>query len=566
MSAIAFDPAQTNIAYIAQDGGGIWKTTNCCSPATTWQVTTDKITGATTAVDDVTVDPNNHNTVYAATGDISFGSFAFGSAGILKSTDAGATWQALATGTFAPVYPPSTGGTYPQYQAVTKIRVDPNDSNKLVAGTKTGVFFSYDAGVHWSGACKTNNFSSQRQDITDLILRDTGSTTQVFAAVGARGFATTVQQNLGKNGANGVYVLNSMPASGCPAVSSWTALTSGWPAGTASGVACNPPIGDMTTTCAPTANKLGRIEMAIAPSNPNVMYAEVQSIDPQPACGALQVLGETTSRGCFLGLWRTANGGTTWTQVASHTTLSFIEGTTTAGPCGEDTPQMWYDMGLAVDPNNPNAVFMDAIDIWKSTDGGQTLTDISCGYHTGLIASPVHVDNHVLAYQPGSSTNLLAGNDGGIYVSNNAINAPQGTPMAILNPPTFKDVNLTMNTIEFYGGDISANFGTSTNPFIVGGAQDNGSSFYQFAGGSTCPALGCQWSQRIGGDGFYARIEPKQGQRVFMESQNGALQRSTTGPQGPYTSVAGGWAGNASRSSSRTRSTSSRVRRRRATT
>ena len=100
-----------------------------------------------------------------------------------------------------------------------------------------------------------------------------------------------------------------------------------------------------------------------------------------------------------------------------------------------------------------------------------------------------------------------------------------------------------MNTIEFYGGDISANFGTSANPFIVGGAQDNGSSFYQFAGGSTCPPLGCQWSQRIGGDGFFARIEPKQGQRVFMESQNGALQRSTTGPQGPYTSVAGGWAG-----------------------
>jgi len=253
VSAIAFDPTQTNVAYIAQDGGGIWKTTNCCSPATSWQVTTDKIAGGTTAVDDVTVDPNNHNTVYAATGDISFGSFAFGSAGILKSTDAGATWQALATGTFAPVYPPSTGGTYPQYQAVTKIRVDPNDSNKLVAGTKTGVFFSYDAGVHWSGACKTNNFSSQRQDITDLILRDNGSTTTVFAAVGARGFATTVQQNLGKNGANGVYVLNSMPASGCPAVASWTALTSGWPAGTAGGVACNPPIGDMTTTCAPNA-------------------------------------------------------------------------------------------------------------------------------------------------------------------------------------------------------------------------------------------------------------------------------------------------------------------------
>ena len=124
-----------------------------------------------------------------------------------------------------------------------------------------------------------------------------------------------------------------------------------------------------------------------------------------------------------------------------------------------------------------------------------------------------------------------------------------------------------MNTIEFYGGDISSNFATSTNPFIVGGAQDNGSSYGQFGPGATCPDTGCQWSQRIGGDGFYARIEPKQGQRVFMESQNGNLQRSTTGPAGPY-QVARRAAGPATgcRSSSRTRSTSSRARRRRATT
>src|SRR5207302_4656341 len=116
---------------------------------------------------------------------------------------------------------------------------------------------------------------------TDLILRDDGSTTSVYAAIGARGFATTVQQDLGENGANGVYKLDAIPASGCPAVGSWHALTAGWPAGTASGVACDPPIGDNTTLCAADANKLGRIEMAIAPSNPQVLYAEVQAVDPQ---------------------------------------------------------------------------------------------------------------------------------------------------------------------------------------------------------------------------------------------------------------------------------------------
>jgi hypothetical protein len=546
VSAIAFNPANPSVAYLAQDGGGIWKTTNCCTVGTTWAVTTDSSSVVTTAVDDVTVDPNNPNTVYAATGDISFGSFAFGSAGVLKSTDAGGTWQTLGTTKFQPLYPPGPGGKYPQYQAISKVRVDPNNSNKVIVGTKTGLFFSYNAGVSWSGPCLTNGYTSQRQDITDLILRDDGSTTSVYAAVGARGFATTVQQNLGKNGANGVYKLNTIPTSGCPARNLWKAQTNGWPAGTAKGVGCNPPIGNSTALCAANANKLGRIEMAIAPSDPNVLYAQVQAVDPQGGCGVLQLLGETTARGCFLGLWRTSNGGTSWTQVANHTTLSFPEGTATAGPCGEDTPQMWYDMGLAVDPTDPNVLFFDAIDIWKSTDGGQTLTDVTCGYYAGLnpISAPVHVDNHVLAYKPGSPNTLLAGNDGGIYVSNDAANAPEGTLTGVNNPPTFRDLNLTMNTIEFYGGDISANFGSAANAFIVGGAQDNGSSFYQFtAPGSACPPAGCQWSQRIGGDGFFARIEPKQGQRVYMESQNGNLQRSDSGPVGPYANVAGGWAG-----------------------
>ena len=368
---------------------------------------------------------------------------------------------------------------------------------------------------------------------------------QVFAAVGARGYGTYVQQNLGKNGANGVYRLDAMPASGCPAVSSWTALTSGWPVGTASGVPCNPPIGDMTTTCAPTANKLGRIEMAIAPSDPNVLYAEVQKIDPQPACGALQLSARRRPRLLPRAVAHRRTAATTWTQVADHTTLSFLEGTTTAGPCGEDTPQMWYDMGLAVDPNNPDAVFLDAIDIWKSTDGGKTLTDISCGYHTGLTRSPRRCTSTTTS----SRTSLAPRRTcwpAATAASTSRTTRPtrrRARSTAIDNPPTFKDVNLTMNTIEFYGGDISANFATRTSPFIVGGAQDNGSSYDQFARGSTCPDIGCQWSQRIGGDGFYARIEPKQGQRVFMESQNGALQRSTTGPAGPYQSAAGGWGG-----------------------
>jgi len=85
-------------------------------------------------------------------------------------------------------------GQYPQYNAVGKVRVDPNNSSKVVAGTKQGLFFSYDSGTNWSGPCFTNNFSTQRQDVTGLELSDLGGgATRIIAAIGTRGFPTFVQ-------------------------------------------------------------------------------------------------------------------------------------------------------------------------------------------------------------------------------------------------------------------------------------------------------------------------------------------------------------------------------------
>jgi hypothetical protein len=577
VNAIALDPTTTTpglmTAYFGADGGGVWKSTNCCDAATLWTVTTDAPNVTTTAIDDLFVDPTNR-WVYAATGDISFGSFAFGSAGILRSKDQGATWEVLAAGQFGPALPvPPFPNNYPQYQAISKVKVDPNNNQNIIAATKTGLYFSYDQGTSFTGPCFTNSFSDQRQDVTDLLVTDDGTgavqgeATTLYAAIGTRGFPTSVQPDLGKNGANGIYKA-TMPASGCP---SWTALTSGWPSGTASGVPCDPPRTPPTATtpnCPTTTNRLGRIEMAFAPStlndgNPNndTIYAEVQAVDihgPEALhgntpCGVLQrlplVSSPGRSRGCFFGLFRTNDSGATWTQQSDQHDLFNIA---TAGPCGEDTPQNWYNQGLAVDPTDPEVLFMDAIDVWKSTDGGVTLTDISCGYYTGLITNHLHVDNHALLYAPpiaGVANTLLAGNDGGIYVSNTATNNPVITlidptpsnPGALISGvPTFTEINNSVGTIEFYGGDISPNFANSATPFIVGGSQDNGSASFQWANSAaigcvTSPVpAGCNWQQRIGGDGMHARIEQKQGLRVYMESQNGNIRVSQTGHAGVY--------------------------------
>ena len=162
------------------------------------------------------------------------------------------------------------------------MRVDPRNSNNVVAGTKTGLYFSYDGGSNWTGPCTTNSFTTQRQDITGLALINAGSSTRVIAAVGVRGFATTVQYNLNQNGANGIYA-GTMPASGCPVdFAAITTNLNGWSA-------LNPASGTAYVNST-TGNQLGRIDIAVAPSNSNYIYAQVQSIAPinDSGCGNAQ--------------------------------------------------------------------------------------------------------------------------------------------------------------------------------------------------------------------------------------------------------------------------------------
>src|SRR6266481_6256404 len=314
VNAMAVDPTTTVngsiVAYLGSVGGGVWKTTNCCSASTTWNVVTDDPLIATTAIDTITIDPNNHNTIYAGTGDLNFGSFAMGSQGILKSTDAGATWTVLGANVFVMAYN-EPAGQFPQYNAVGKVRVDPNNSSKVVAGTKQGLYFSYDGGTNWMGPCFTNGFLAQRQDVTGLELNNMGAgNTRIVAAIGTRGFATTVQADLGNNGANGLYSA-TMGSGGCPSFTSIASNANGFVFG-------NAVTGSAYSTGAPmnagsgspfvdinTGDQLGRIDIGVAPSNPNYIYAQGQSIVPNSngGCG---------TNGCQLGAWATTDGGASW--------------------------------------------------------------------------------------------------------------------------------------------------------------------------------------------------------------------------------------------------------------
>jgi hypothetical protein len=557
---IVFDPTTTTngsiVAYVASDGGGVWKTTNCCSSATTWSVVTDDPLISTIAIDTLTIDPNDHNTIYAGTGDLNYGSFSLGSQGILKSTDGGNSWTVLGAGVFGIAYtePP---GQYPQYNAVGKVRVDPNNSNNVVAGTKQGLYVSNDAGISWT-QCATNPYTTQRQDITGLELSNISGSTRIIAAVGTRGFPTAVQYDLGLNGANGIYSA-TMPASGCPTFSSIASNANGFVFGTAvsgspyttganmnagSGVPCNYPISGGTATycggASPTdggADNLGRIDIAVAPSDPNTIYAQVGSIDWNTASGC------GTTNGCQLGAWVSTNGGSSWSFLAGSAGGSLAAcgsgaGSGTAG--SGDYPQNWYDQGIKVDPNNPDRAFFDTFEVWLVSRTGTTWYDTTCGY-TGVSPKPVHVDQHALAFLPGSSDILVAGNDGGMHGTTNA-------SAAVLNTtrPTWFNMDTGLNAIEFYSGDISGSFATSATPSAVGGAQDNGPSSVTFAGTPTGPV---QWQMGLGGDGFSGQIDPVgtgTSLRYWEGNNSGGLSRcisNCTAGGATWTSKRGAWTG-----------------------
>src|SRR5262245_65882700 len=107
-------------------------------------------------------------------------------------------------------------------------------------------------------------------------------TTCIIAAVGTRGFATPVQYDLNLNGANGIYSA-TMGSSGCPTFTSIASNANGFVFGNqvtgsaySTGAAMNAGSGSAFVNIS-TGNQLGRIDIAVAPSNPNYIYAQAQS-------------------------------------------------------------------------------------------------------------------------------------------------------------------------------------------------------------------------------------------------------------------------------------------------
>src|SRR5262249_49471650 len=124
--AVAIDPRDSNIVY-AGTSAGVFKSTN---GGTGWSAVKSRlITDANgpVTISALAIDPKNPDTVYAT------GIYT----GVLKSTDAGAGWTT--------VYSEPTTPT-----GLTVLRIDPQNSGSMYAGTPFGVFKTTDAGANWT--------------------------------------------------------------------------------------------------------------------------------------------------------------------------------------------------------------------------------------------------------------------------------------------------------------------------------------------------------------------------------------------------------------------------------
>jgi photosystem II stability/assembly factor-like uncharacterized protein len=433
INCMAFHPTNSNVYYVGVAQGGVWKTTN---NGVSWTPITDNL--PILRISDITLDPNDpDNTIYISVCDfeyIGFGLFLNGrkrhthyGLGVYKTTNGGTSWNA-------------TGLTFQltDYDAslIREIIIDPSNSNNILACGTTGMYRSTDAGTSWTMV--------QAALFWDMV-QDPVSPNTIYAATG-----WVLNSN---SGAAGIYKSTNFGQS-------WTLLNTGIPA----------------------TGQVQRVKLALAPSDPNYIYAFAVDL----------------ANGLY-GIYKTTNAGSSWTY--SNPSVNILE----SGDGSNGGGQGNYDFGAVVHPTNRNIVYTGGINIWATTDGGATFNPVS---HWTLYYGPtVHGDLHYFAIQP-STGNFFVCGDGGIARTSSVItqtwnDANNGNPW----PTQWTDLGFGMQVTSFYRLSSSRN---STGRLIAG-AQDN-ASFYFESG---------NWFTVYGGDGMDNYLDPLDDNGIFCSSQYG---------------------------------------------
>ncbi|MEK6281457.1 MAG: sialidase [Acidobacteriota bacterium] len=333
-------PGQPNIYYVGAASGGIWKTTD---GGTHWEPIFDD--QPVSSIGSLAISPSEPAVIWAGTGESHIRSHISVGAGIYKSTDAGKTWKLMGL--------EKTG-------RIARIVIDPkNPDTVLVAAMghsygpqqERGVFRTTDGGKNWERVL----FVDANTGASDVLMEPSNPRV-VYAGMWPLEIRTWGRESGGPGSG-----LHKSTDGGI----TWRKLSGrGLPTRTT-----------------------GKVTLAIAPSNPNRVYALIETGDGVP------VNGKETDRGK---LWRSEDGGENWRLISYDRTLG---------------GRTHYYFRMMVAPDNENETYYLTAGFAVSLDGGESLRS------GGGFGSSPGGDNHDMWIDPTNPSRMAVANDGGVSIS-----------------------------------------------------------------------------------------------------------------------------------------------------
>ncbi len=226
-----------------------------------------------------------------------------------------------------------------------------------------------------------------------------------------------------------------------------------------------------------------RIELGTSLNDPNLVMALIQNDSTRAVNHIL----------------RSTDKGETWNGVTVAQT---------SNGANFSRNQAWYDLSIAIDPNNSDVAYIGGINVYKTEDGGSTWEQMSEWFQTPAIQN-VHADQHSAQFVNGSSDRMLFSNDGGLYITQDAT-----SPL-----PDIRGISEGYVSTQFYACAIHPEAGKD---FFLAGAQDNGTNLL------TSPGLGGT-IEVLGGDGAICHIGQNNGNFQVGASQGVGFVASFVG-------------------------------------